>query len=178
MTTALNNPPYEPPVFTEVVSQNGKKIDWTNKYESTGVEVRLEYRTDPNNQLAHIFVYRKDGQGVQDEQKAFEPTTEGTLAAFDYFNNLTNKEDEKQNPPPPPPPPPHGNPPPPPPPPPHGNPPPPPPPPPPRPPHGTPPPPPPPRPPDDKHNQPPTHKDTRGGGGTNNGNGGTSIGTI
>jgi len=106
MEVVRDNQQYIPPVFTENVKNDGKNIDWLNKFPNTGVEIHLEYRTDPNTLMAHIFVFRQDAEGVVDEQQVFEPTTEGTLNAFDTFVSLSNKQEEKENPAAPPPPPP------------------------------------------------------------------------
>jgi hypothetical protein len=101
-------------VFTSEISPNGQGRNWTKTFNQTGNKVCLSYEVDEMG-FAFISVYLEKQDGTISKERAFSPTTEGTLEAAEYFNDLSDEQEGGGNPPPPPPPPPTNPPPPPPP---------------------------------------------------------------
>lgn len=86
--------------FSVVKSSSDTQRNWSNYFPNSGVTVYLKYLIDKN--LSYIKVGKTLGGDMQDESvQIFSPTTQGTIEAVAYFNEISHNQDKKDNPPPP-----------------------------------------------------------------------------
>ena len=86
--------------FSVIKSSSDTQRNWSNFFPNSGVTVYLKYLIDKN--LSYIKVGKTLGGDMQDESvQIFSPTTQGTIEAVAYFNEISHNQDKKDNPPPP-----------------------------------------------------------------------------
>ena len=86
--------------FTVVKSDSETQRNWSNYFPVSGITVYLKYLKD--NDLSYIKVGKTLGGDASDELvQVFQPTTQGTIEAVAYFNEISHKQDTQDNPPPP-----------------------------------------------------------------------------
>ena len=86
--------------FSVIKSNSETQRNWSNFFPLSGVTVYLKYLMD--NNLSYIKVGKTLGGDLQDESvQIFSPTTQGTIEAVAYFNEISHNQDKKDNPPPP-----------------------------------------------------------------------------
>jgi hypothetical protein len=86
--------------FSVIKSNSETQRNWSNFFPISGVTVYLKYLMD--NNLSYIKVGKTLGGDLQDESvQIFSPTTQGTIEAVAYFNEISHNQDKKDNPPPP-----------------------------------------------------------------------------
>jgi hypothetical protein len=85
--------------FSVIKSNSETQRNWSNFFPLSGVTVYLKYLMD--NNLSYIKVGKTLGGDLQDESvQIFSPTTQGTIEAVAYFNEISHNQDKKDNPPP------------------------------------------------------------------------------
>ena len=86
--------------FSVVKSDSETQRNWSNYFPISGITVYLKYLSE--NGLSYIRVGKTLGGDAPDEMvKLFSPTTQGTIEAIAYFNEISHKQDTQDNPPPP-----------------------------------------------------------------------------
>jgi hypothetical protein len=86
--------------FNVLKSDSNTQRNWSNYFPKSGITVYLKYMKD--NDLSYIQVGKTLGGDVPDESvEVFAPTTQGTIEAVAYFNEISHNQDTKDNPPPP-----------------------------------------------------------------------------
>ena len=86
--------------FNVLKSDSTTQRNWSNYFPKSGITVYLKYMKD--NDLSYIQVGKTLGGDAPDESvEVFAPTTQGTIEAVAYFNEISHNQDTKDNPPPP-----------------------------------------------------------------------------
>ena len=86
--------------FNVLKSDSNTQRNWSNYFPKSGITVYLKYMKD--NDLSYIQVGKTLGGDAPDESvEVFAPTTQGTIEAVAYFNEISHNQDTKDNPPPP-----------------------------------------------------------------------------
>jgi hypothetical protein len=86
--------------FSVVKSDSETQRNWSNYFPVSGITVYLKYLKE--NDLSYIKVGKTLGGEALDEMvKMFAPTTQGTIEAIAYFNEISHNQNNQDNPPPP-----------------------------------------------------------------------------
>ena len=86
--------------FSVVKSDSETQRNWSNYFPVSGITVYLKYLKE--NDLSYIKVGKTLGGEALDEMvKLFAPTTQGTIEAIAYFNEISHNQNNQDNPPPP-----------------------------------------------------------------------------
>ena len=86
--------------FSVVKSDSETQRNWSNYFPVSGITVYLKYLKE--NDLSYIKVGKTLGGDALDEMvKMFAPTTQGTIEAIAYFNEISHNQNNQDNPPPP-----------------------------------------------------------------------------
>jgi len=86
--------------FSVVKSDSETQRNWSNYFPVSGITVYLKYLSE--NGFSYIKVGKTLSGDASDEMvKVFSPTTQGTIEAIAYFNEISHIQDTQDNPPPP-----------------------------------------------------------------------------
>ena len=78
--------------FSVIKSSSDTQRNWSNYFPLSGVTVYLKYLIEKN--LSYIKVGKTLGGDMQDESvQIFSPTTQGTIEAVAYFNEISHNQD-------------------------------------------------------------------------------------